>query len=107
MTTRLQTPDPRHQTPAKPRPHEIIWTLHAARRVLQRGFDIELVLEGLHQFIASGQLKPEPRPYFWKDMKLVACQGKDPNQLIVVTVANKRKHGNHRRRNHRGERGRP
>lgn len=93
-----------HQTPVTKRPPKgwsIIWSTHAAKRVLQRGFEIELVLEGLHHFIDSGQLKPNPRPYFWKGMKLVACQGKKPNQLVVVTVAKKRTKKNQTRRNRR------
>ena len=82
-----QTPATRHQTPAKATGWDVVWTTHAARRMIQRGFDPAEVLNMVSLLCNSGVLSKErPTPIIRGKLKVVAKEIAPKGNLRCVLI---------------------
>lgn len=91
--TKHQPPATSH--PAKPKGFDIIWTNHAAKRMVQRQFDPDEVMEAIAHLCASGLLNREkPTSITHGKFKVVAKEAdRDPRHgnvgqriCLIITV---------------------
>lgn len=69
---------------------DVFWTLHAAKRVLERKLDPADVLHALHVGLSRGMFR---RPCKFALGKVVVVAEIKDAQLVVITVARRKRHG--------------
>lgn len=96
-----KTVDRRPSTVNAPKAHagfDIVWTNHAAKRMVQRQFDPDEVMEAIAHLCASGALVPEKTVTITRGKMKVAAVRRDhwngkpcnPPKLMIITVTFRR-----------------